>query len=383
MPAAPTFSRRRVLQGFAATGLLGSTHRGFAQAAAGTPVVLGHTYPASGIFAEPAAQMKAAINAAVRTANERGGLAGRPVKVVSLDDGYDPQRSLANADTLVNQHGAVALICPLGVPTVGALMPWAEARQVPLIGARSGADGQRAYRRYTFFNVASFGDEVRYVARHLDTIGVRNVAVAAMDNPTGADIGGQFASVTGKHRLKTVIDLRFDASGNDAASVAKTVAAQQPKAVLIAGGGKGAIALVQELLKARVAPGSLYGISIIGTDQLLPAVGSAGNGMVITQVMPKLGDARFPIGDRYAKALAGVTDKPPTLIGLEAYLSVQIALAGLSRAGPLANGASLARALEALGPQDFGGFGMGYDSGSHHGTRYVDISLAMNGRLVR
>jgi hypothetical protein len=36
-----------------------------------------------------------------------------------------------------------------------------------MIGARSGADSQRAYRRYVFSNIASFGDEVDCIARHL------------------------------------------------------------------------------------------------------------------------------------------------------------------------------------------------------------------------
>lgn len=349
--------------------------------------MLGHTYPASGIFAEPAAHMRASIDATVQATNVAGGIAGRPLKVVSLDDGYEPQRSLANARTLVSEHGAIALICPLGVPNIGLLMPWAEQQRVPLIGARSGADTQRDYQRFTFFNVATFGDEVRYIARHLDTIGVRRVAVAAMANPTGSDIERQFEAATGKHGLDRVTSQVFDASGKDAADTSRSIMESRPGAVLVAGGGQGAIELVRQLLLAKMPSSGIYCISIIGTEQLLRALGSMGNGIVITQVMPRLNDPRYPVGRHYTQTLKRIPDAEPTLIGLEAFLSMQIVLTGLlrstSKEGPTLTGATLTSALERLGTQDIGGFRIEYDQRSHHGTRYVDVGIAMGGRIVR
>lgn len=356
---------------------------GPAAARAGTaPVVLGHVYPATGIFAQPAAQMKAAIDAAVLAANARGGIAGQPLKVVSLDDEYQPAKSLAAAQALVRDQGAIALVCPLGAPTVGQLMPWAEANGVPLIGARSGADSQRAYRRFTFFNVATFGDEVRYIARHLDTIDLRRVGLAAMNNPTGAEIADQFQAVAGQHRLDVATPQRFEASGTDAPAVARALVAARPQAVLVAGGGLGAIELIRQLLQAGMPPTGLYCISIIGPEQLMAALGTACNGVVITQVMPRLGDVNHPITADYPSALARLAQPAPSLVGLEAFISMQVAITGL-RLSSAASGAALALALERAGPLNLGGFRVRYDTQSHHGTRYVDIGLAMNGRLVR
>lgn len=377
-------TRRRSLQIIAA-----ACAAGLGKASAQTaPIVLGHTYPATGIFAEPAAHMKAAIDASVLAHNASGGVHGRPLKVVSLDDGYEPPRSLANAQALVRDHGAVALISPLGVPNIGLLMPWADRAQVPLIGARSGADSQRGYQRHTFFNVATFGDEMRYIARHLDTIGVRKVAVAAMNNPTGSGIARQFDEAARKHQLDLATNQVFEASGQDAAEAAGQLMAKKPAAVLVAGGGRGAIELVRQLLLAKMPSSGIYCISIIGTEQLLRDLGAPGNGIVITQVMPRLNDPRFPVGEHYAKTLQRLQGQPPTtLIGLEAFLSMQIALIGLTRStsrdGPPPTGRGLALALERQGALDLGGFRVEYSPRSHHGTRFVDVGIAMNGRIVR
>lgn len=380
-PSAHAGWRRR--RWLAAAPLLPAAMVSAARAQEAAPIVLGHTYPATGIFAEPAASMKAALDAAVHSTNADGGVLGRPIRLISLDDAYEPPRSLANAKALVSEHGAVALIAPLGVANIGLLMPWAEAQRIPLIGARSGADSQRGYRRHTFFNAATFGDEVRYIARHLDTISVRRIAMAAMHNPTGQDIARHFTEATGPRRLDLVESLVFDPAGSDAASTAQRLAAARPGAVVVAGGGLGAVELIGQLLAARFPAAGIYCLSLIGTELLLRTLGAQGNGIVITQVMPRLEDRRYPVGMQYKESLGRHSGAEPTLIGLEAYIGAQIAFRGLARAGHPPTGAALATALERLGTLDIGGFRVRYDGTSHHGTRFVDVGIAMDGRIVR
>jgi hypothetical protein len=157
--------------------------------------------------------------------------------------------------------------------------------------------------------------------------------------------------------------------------------------VLVAGGGQGAIELVRQLLLEKMPAAGIYCPSIIGTELLLRTVGSLGNGIVVTQVMPSLKDRRFPVGSHYVDVLRHIPGAEPALIGLEAFLSMQIALRGLARSttagGVAPSGVALSAALERLGTLDIGGFRVQYDRRNHHGTRFVDIGITLDGRIVR
>ena len=170
----PLPTRRTVLRAaLAGASAVGLTPLTPARAAPSSPpIVLGHPYPASGPMADLAADMKAALDAAAAEVNAQGGVRGRPLKLVSLDDAYDAQRCLAHARHLRTAEGAVALVAPVGSPSLALLMPWAEETRTPIIGARSGAENQRGYHRWTFFNAASSGDEVAYIGKHLATAGL-------------------------------------------------------------------------------------------------------------------------------------------------------------------------------------------------------------------
>jgi len=381
MKTPSTSERRRLLRCGAAAALAAS---GLVHAQAKRPIVLGHTYPASGIFADVMPAMKAAIDASLLAVNARGGVGGRPLQVVSLDDGYDPGRSLANAEKLRNEHGAIALVSPLGVPAIAALGPWAQRHGIALVGARSGADAQRGYQREVFFNVASFGDEARYLARHLSTLGTSHVAVAMVDNPAGRSIAERFAGAAAEHKLAISGSLAFAPDGSNAAAVAAKLLDGTPRTLLLAGGGKGAVALVRELVTRGWPAPLIYSLSTSLPQQFHDALGARSNGMVFAQVMPSLTDPRLALVSQYRQALEKLPGQPkPSSIGLEAWLSAQVAILGLSRIDGTPSAAALVDSLERLGRFDVGGFWLQYDATSHHGSRYVDLGILTGGRLLR
>jgi ABC-type branched-subunit amino acid transport system substrate-binding protein len=376
----PSTARRRLLRGLAAASVLSAVPL---RARAAAPIVLGHTYPASGVFAGTMPAMKNALDAAVLAINARGGIGGRDLRVMSLDDAYDPQQALANAETLRREHGAIALVAPVGTPVLEVLSRWAQRTGVPLIGARSGADMQRGYQREVFFNIASFGDEARYIARHLSTIGVTRAALAASANPTGQDIARRFATAAPEHGVAIETSISLAMFGGDAAAGADRLLRGSARTLLLAGVGDAAVELVRALLQRGWPAAGIYALSTQQPQNLHRLIGAPCNGMVFTQVVPGLQDARSPLVPQYRQALRALPGASASPIGLEAWISAQIAFLGLSRIDGSPTPAALLASLDRLGRFDIGGFGLQYDATSHHGTRYVDIGLLRDGRVVR
>src|ERR1700751_1428213 len=97
----------------------------------------------SAAFEGPAAAlglgMREGILAAFNEANTAGGVNGRRLDLISYDDGYEPERAIANTNRLINEDQVFALIGEVGTPTSRAAQPIATAAHVPFIGPFTGA----------------------------------------------------------------------------------------------------------------------------------------------------------------------------------------------------------------------------------------------------
>ena len=78
--------------------------------------------------------------------NRRGGVAGRKVRLITLDDAYDPKRCLDNVTTLIDKHKVTALYGLASTANVAAVLPLLAERKVPLVGVYTGAPALRAFQ---------------------------------------------------------------------------------------------------------------------------------------------------------------------------------------------------------------------------------------------
>lgn len=375
-------SRRGVLR--AAMAGAGTLALPVLAAPSGTPVVLGHPYPASGPMSEVASEMKLALDAAAAEINAQGGVRGRPLRLVSMDDAYEPQKCLAHARHLRANEGAVALVAPVGTPSLALLQPWAEETRTPIIGPRSGAENQRGYHRWTFFNAASSGDEVAYIGKHLATIRALRFGVLFVANSTGSDLWQRLSAASQPLGLQPVRAESFAADGKDAARGVKAVLAQSPDAVVVAGGGDGAVQVTRALLAAGLPAGRVYAMSLLHPAQVSRELGAQADGMVFSQVMPSPDDPKMALCASYRKALQKVPNARLSAFGLEAYLSMQIAARALQQVDDPTRGDAWVDALERVGSNlNAGGMRISFDKQQHRGTRFVELAILSGGRLRR
>jgi len=375
-------TRRAVLR----AALAGSSSAAFAPALLAqqnAPIVLGHAYPASGPMSELAADMKSGLDAAAAEINAQGGVRGRQLRLVSLDDAHDPKRCVAHAARLRTAEGAVALLAPVGSASLALLMPWADETRTPLIGARSGSETQRDYHRWTFFNAASHADEVAFIGRHLATMRALRLGVMFSADASGSDVWRRTFVSARAQGLQPVRAESFAADGKDAARGAAAVLAQNPDAVLLAGSGEGAVQVIRQLLAAGLPAGRIHALSSLHPGQVHAALGGKADGVVFAQVMPSLDDPKLELGAGYRRALQRLPDARASAAGLEAYLSMQIAARALRQAEDPTRGEAVVDALERLANLNLGGLRISFDKTQHRGTRFVELGILSGGKLRR
>ncbi|HYH49380.1 MAG TPA: ABC transporter substrate-binding protein, partial [Acidimicrobiia bacterium] len=99
-----------------------------------SPVVVGSVGNYSGPAGNSQAPGAVALQVFARYVNDRGGVAGHPVKVIVVDDGGDPARHQAAIKDLVENHGVLAFVANLASLTAPSARGYLEQKQVPVIG---------------------------------------------------------------------------------------------------------------------------------------------------------------------------------------------------------------------------------------------------------
>ena len=146
-------------------------------------VLFGQSAPLSGPAQQLGSDFRAGILAAFTEANRKGGVHGRKLSLLSLDDSYEPDRALANTKSLIEEHNVFALIGSVGTPTTLVAVPVAADAGVPFIAPMTGAEFLRDDHWTNVVNLrASYFQETReIVTRLVEDLGIERIAVLGRD----------------------------------------------------------------------------------------------------------------------------------------------------------------------------------------------------------
>ena len=150
-------------------------------------IVFGQSAAFDGPAAALGLGMREGILASFNEANAAGGVNGRRLELVSYDDGYEPEKAIANTKRLINENGVFALIGEVGTPTSNAAQPIATEAGVPFIGPFTGAAFLRNPSLGNVINIrASYDQETEAWIEHLTTdLGVSRIAILYQDDTFG------------------------------------------------------------------------------------------------------------------------------------------------------------------------------------------------------
>ena len=133
-----------------------------------TEITIGQTMPYSGAASAWGADGLAEL-AYFKMLNERGGVNGRKIRLISLDDGYSPAKTVEQTRKLVEQEQVAFIFSPLGTPTNTAIQKYLNQRKVPQLfvatGASKWADPQ--HFPWTMGWQPSYATEARIYGRYI------------------------------------------------------------------------------------------------------------------------------------------------------------------------------------------------------------------------
>lgn len=302
-------------------------------------------------------RMRQGIVAAFTEINAKGGVHGRKLQLISRDDGYDPDRSLAQTLRLIEDEKVFALIGAVGTPTAVATIPITSARNVPFIGPFSGAEFLRDFELAKVVNIrASYGAEAEAWVKHLtEDRHFTRIAIFYQDDSFGRDGLSGVKRALARRGLELAAEGTFERNTRAVASAWRTIKRVEPEAIVMVG-TYGPCAEFIKLAHRSGANPTFVNISFVGAVALAKELGPEGEGVVVTQVVPFPWDRSLKlVADYQAAQTAFDPALTPNFVALEGYIAGRLAAAALEQAGPQPTRASLLRTINDVGRFDISG----------------------------
>ena len=340
-------------------------------------ILFGQSAAFSGPAQELGKNMRVGIEAAFQEANARGGVHGRQLTLLSLDDAYEPEAAIANTRRLIEQEGIFALIGAVGTPTSLSATPVAATAGVPYIAPFTGAAFLREAKWQNVINLrASYNQETEAMVARLTTdLGIKRIAVIYQDDSFGqAGYRGVLQALERRSMAPVVIGV-YPRNTTAIKTALLALRSASPDAVILIGAYKPVATLIAWARHTGLDPVFMT-ISFVGSNALAKELGRAGAGVFVTQVVPFPTDDIPGVGIAYRRALAAhMPEATPGFVSYEGYLAGRLAIAALARCGKEVDRTRFLNSLRSTDAIDLDGFELRYGESDNQGSDAVFLTV--------
>ncbi|WP_421954145.1 ABC transporter substrate-binding protein [Polaromonas sp.] len=296
--------------------------------------------------------------------NAGGGINGRKVELVTLDDAGNPATTLANTQKLLAQ-GVFSLFGYYGSPQVTAAYPAIKDSDVILFAPMSAADEFRGWAYPNIYTIRpGYSEEAAAILRHAETLGARKLAILyAADGESLAALDASERTMQGRANLVARAPIT---------DTAKALAAQ-PESVLLIGDARAAAAAIREL-RGKGFRGPIYGYSNTGESLLAEQLGAVGAGVVVVRVVPRSDNLKLAVvRDLHADMLEAKMGRSNVYM-LEGYIAARTYTEALRRIPKDPTRAKLRKSIDGMDEVSVGGFRIHFTQ-DRVASKLVELSL--------
>lgn len=352
--------------------------------AAQAQILIGQTTAVTGPVAASVGETLQGVHLYLDHVNARGGVHGEPVKLITLDDKFEPKLAGENARRLIEDDKVAALFMSRATPHTQAILPHLAQHRIALIAPSTGAMVFHQPVNPLVFNVrSSYQAETEKAVEHLHTITLSRIAVVHVDDSFGEDCLAGAMKGFERLKFKPVAVIKADRAKPDYAAIVPQLLAARAQAVIWIGSSV-AVSGGVKALRAAGSAAQVVTVSNNASGGFIKQLGDAAHGVIVTQVFPNVRAGGYPI-NREAEALArakGGVELSPQL--MEGFAGAKVLVEALRRAGPKPTREKIVAALNGMSHYDLGGLELGYSPTDHTGLRYVELSIiGSDGRFRR
>ncbi|SFH88850.1 amino acid/amide ABC transporter substrate-binding protein, HAAT family [Collimonas sp. OK307] len=346
-------------------------------------ILIGQTIGVTGTVAGPVKEMLEGANAYFNSVNANGGVNGRKIKLITLDDKFDPALAAANAAKLINTEHVFALFQSRGTPHTQAILPVMAANHVPLIAPSTGASIFHDPVNPLVFNVrAKYQTEIGKAVEYFVFSGFKSIGLLHVDDTFGQDGLAGFNNAMRARSLSPAVIASFARDNPDYKKAAANVIKSKPAALIIVSSSKNTVEVIKEIRSQR-SQMQIMTLSNNSSESFLKDLGPARAGIILGQITPPPDLVTTLLGQEF-EATTKKSHATVSYAAMEGFVSAKVLVEGLRRAGTNLTRERFIHAMESIRHEDLGGVTVTYSPQNHTGSEFVEITMiGKDGRYIR
>ncbi len=375
------FQLRIVVSALALLGLIGHVHA--EDGVTDTTVRIGQTVGVTGTVAGPVKEMNEGANAYFNLVNKNGGVHGRRIELITLDDKFDPAITKANAETLIKKEKVFAMFQGRGTPHNQGILPLLTEYKVPHLAPATGATVFHEPLHKWMFNVrANYHVEIEEIIKNISFTGHKKISLLHVDDAFGKDGLEGFNKAMAKANLTPVSITTFARVKPDYAAAAAEVIKGNPSALVILSSSKNTVEVIKEI-RAQGGKMQLITLSNNSSDSFVKDLGEDGHGVMVSQVTPSPYSRNTSLGREFNNA-AKESNATISYAAMEGFINAKVLVEALQRAGRNLTRSGFTKALESIRNEDLGGLSVTYGPTDHAGSIFVELTMiGKEGQFIR
>ena len=349
-----------------------------------TEITVGSIQDLSGPLAGFGKQIRAGMQLRVDELNEQGGVAGRKIKLLVEDSGYDPKRAVLGAQKLVNQDKIFAMVGHIGTAQNLAAMPVQFEKNVinffPVTAAR---EMYEPFHRLKYSFAATYYDQMRLaVPKLVKEKNAKKVCSIYQDDEFGLEVQKGADDGLKTMNMTMVEKTTFKRGSTDFSSQVARLKAADCDFVVMGTLIRETIGTIATARRTGFSP-TFVGSSGAYTDLIHKLGGPAMNGLYAAMSVqnPYLDEASQPIRFWANKYKTKFNDDP-TVFSVYGYNAIDTFIRAVQKAGPNLSTDSFIKAMDTMTvPVDmFGGAEQTFTATKRLGSNLSRMSQIQDGR---
>ncbi len=338
-------------------------------------VLFGQSAAFSGPAAELGRGMRLGIQAAFKEANDTGGVHGRRLELVTVDDGYEPEAAIRNTRRLIEDEGVFALVGGVGTPTSRSAVPVADEAGVPYVAPFTGAGFLRSEPHVINLRSSYAQETEEMVERLTRDLGIDRIAVVIQNDSFGrAGLAGVRAAFE-KRGMEAVAIGVYPRNTTAVKTAIVDIKVGRPEAVIMVGAYQPVASLIAWARHIGLDPVFMT-LSFVGSNALAEELGPSGAGVYVTQVVPFPTARNSRVAAAYRRALSAHTaGAAPGFVSFEGYLAGRLVIEALERCGSAVDRDRFIETLKNAGSIDLDGFRLVFGDEDNQGSDAVFLTV--------
>jgi len=315
-------------------------------------IVLGSSQPMSGTLA----YMGKAADEGIRTyfdmVNEKGGVNGRKLKLITYDDELKPAKSVANAKLLVERDNVLAMVGNIGHATNISAYEYSSTKNVPTIGALSISDLTSTPPRELLYVLPSpqSTETASYIDYAVNTLKAKKVAMLYQNDGWGKPAYDVAVKQLEKHGMKLVEAQSFERFATDLTSQVFKLKQSEPDVVIVYALGQEAVQFFRGAEKLGWKP-TVFGAGGLNDPKFVELLGKTQSKLYVASYYDAVEGDNPAIQSFFQRYTKLYPKSAPSSMALMGYSAAAVTVEALQRAGTEPSRAKVAAALD--GMKDF------------------------------